>query len=190
MAQESAPPAASSSIPVDLKAIVLKQFGDGFEIATQKSAGTGFKYRITKEEKWTPFLVTDLDGDGVEDAVIVARSKAPMAGEVEYHYKVIDPYFTAYGYGDPKITTTMASEDPDNRNLLLVIHGAGPQAWRAETPKAKFVMVNLPIDNIVARKTTFKKHVVAAIDPQSAESNGALVLWDGKKYRWVEGNGK
>ena len=188
-AQQSVAP-ASASVPADLKAVVHKQVGDDFEIATQKSAGTGFKYRIAQHEKWTPFLVADLDGDGVEDAVIVVRSKSPMAGEGEYHYKVIDPYFTAYGYGDPKITTTLASEDPENRNILLVIHGEGPQAWRAENPKAKFVIVNLPIENIVARKTTYKKHLVAAIDPQSAESNGALVLWDGKKYRWVEGNGK
>jgi hypothetical protein len=190
VAQQNPTPATSSSVPADLTALVQKQFGDDFQIATQKSAGTGFKYRIAKEEKWTPFLVADLDGDGVEDAVIVARSKSPMSGETEFHYKVIDPFFTAYGYGDPKITTTLASEDPDNRNLLLVIHGAGPQAWRAENPKAKFVMVNLPIENIVARKTTYKKHVIAAIDPQSAESNGAMVVWDGKKYRWVEANGK
>ena len=127
--------------------------------------------------------MTDLDGDGVEDAVIVARSKAPMAGEGEFNYKVIDPFFTAYGYGDPKITTTMASEDPDNRNLLLVIHGAGPQAWRADAPKAKFVMVNLPIENIVARKTTYKKHLVAAIDPKSAESAVAR-LFDPQEAIW------
>jgi hypothetical protein len=35
-----------------------------------------------------------------------------------------------------------------------------------------------------------KKHLVGAIDPQSPESNGAMVVWDGKKYRWVESNGK
>jgi hypothetical protein len=190
VAQESAAPVTTSSIPADLKAIVQKQFGDGFEIATQKSSGTGFKYRLAGHEKWTPFIEADLDGDGVQDAVIVAHSKSPMAGQGEYNYKVIDPYFTAYGYGDPKITTTLSSEDPDNRHLLLVIHGAGPQAWRAETPKAKFVMVNLPIQNVAVRRTRFKKRLVGGIDPQSEESNGAMVLWDGKKYRWLEANGK
>lgn len=174
----------------ELSALVAAQFGPDFEIAWKKSAGRGLRYRIEQKEKWTPYVTADADGDGVEDLFIVARSKSPMAGEGEYRYKVVDPFFTAYGYGDPKITTTLASEDPDNRNLLLVIHGAGPEAWRAKQPKAKFVMVNLPIENIMARKTTFKKKIVAAIDPQSAESNGAMVLWDGKKYRWVEANGK
>jgi hypothetical protein len=174
----------------ELQAIVAKQFGPDFEIAWKKNAGTGFRYRVEKKEKWTPFIYADVDGDGVEDAVIVARSKAPMAGEGQYHYKVIDPFFTAYGYGDPKVTGTMASEDPDNRNLLLVIHGAGKEAWRAAEPKAKYVMINLPIENIVVRPTTYKKRAVGGIDPQSAESNGAMVVWDGKKYKWIEGNGK
>jgi hypothetical protein len=174
----------------ELQAIVHKQFGPDFEIAWKKSAGTGFKYRVEAKEKWTPFIYADLDGDGIEDAVIVARAKAPLAGETQFHYKVIDPFFTAYGYGDPKITGTLSSEDPENRNLLLVIHGAGKDAWRAAEPKAKFVMINLPIENIMVRQTMIKKRTVGAIDPQSTESNGAMVVWDGKKYRWLEGNGK
>ena len=174
----------------ELQAIVHKQFGPDFEIAWKKSSGTGFKYRVEAKEKWTPFIYADLDGDGVEDAVIVARAKAPLAGEAQFHYKVIDPFFTAYGYGDPKITGTLSTEDPDNRNLLLVIHGVGKDAWRAAEPKAKFVMINLPIQNILVRPTMIKKRTVGAIDPQSEESNGAVVLWDGKKYRWVEANGK
>jgi hypothetical protein len=188
--QTSAPENVNPAVPAEIVAIVKKQFGPDFDIAAKKSAGTGFRYRIQPKEKWTSYLVGDLNGDGIEDLVVVARSKAPMAGEAIYHYKVIDPFFTAYGYGDPKITSTLAGEDPDSRNLLLVIHGAAAQAWRADTPQAKFVMINLPIENIVLRQTMFKKRLVAAIDPQSAESNGASVLWDGKKYRWMEANGK
>jgi hypothetical protein len=178
-------------IPAELKEVVQKQFGPDFTVAEKKSAGTGFRYRIEQKEEWTPYVIADMDGDGIEDLAVVARSKAsPMAAAGEFQYKVVDPFFTAYGYGDPKVTTTLASEDPDNRNLLLVVHGSGADAWRAANPKAKFVMVNLPIENIVARKTTYKKRLLAAIDPQSTESNGAMVIWDGKKYRWLEANGK
>src|SRR3569832_1542013 len=82
----------------ELQAIVHKQFGPDFEIAWKKSSGSGFKYRVEAKEKWTPFIYADLDGDGIEDAVIVARAKAPLAGEAQFHYKVIDPFFTAYGF--------------------------------------------------------------------------------------------
>jgi hypothetical protein len=198
-AQPTSTPTATVSAPAqdpptnaspELQEIVNKQFGPDFEIAWKKSAGTGFKYRIEKQEKWTPFIYYDVDGDGIEDAVIVARSKAPMSGEAQYHYRVIDPYFAAYGYGDPRITSTVSSEDPSSNALLLVIHGVGKEAWRAAEPKAKFVMINLPIENIAVRPTVYKKRTVGAIDPQSPESNGAMVVWDGKRYRWMESTGK
>ena len=70
----------------------------------------------------------------------------PMADQAEDNFTVIDPYNTFFGYGNTKITTQFASEDPAMRGLvLLVIHGTGPEAWRAATPKAKFVIINLPV---------------------------------------------
>ena len=47
--------------------------------------------------------------------------------------------------------------------MLLVIHGAGPEAWRAATPKAKFVIINLPFKQIAVKKLSVKKKTVMAI---------------------------
>src|SRR6267143_1790742 len=49
----------------------------------------------------------DLDGDGVEDVAIAARCKNPMLDEAEHNYRVMDPYYDFYGYGDPRVTTTL-----------------------------------------------------------------------------------
>src|ERR671923_2986277 len=71
-------------------------------------------------------LTADLDGDGVEDIVIIARCTNPLMDEAEKKYKVVDPYDAFFGYGDPKVTTKFASEDPQRRGLaLLIIHGVG-----------------------------------------------------------------
>src|SRR5580765_2862336 len=83
-------------------------------------------------------IAADLDGDGVSDLVIAARCTNPMMDQGDHDYKVIDPYFTFAGYGDPKVTTQYSTEEPANRALaLLIIHGAGPDAWWAKTPKTK-----------------------------------------------------
>lgn len=70
--------------------------------------------------------------------------------------------------------------------VLLVIHGAGPEGWRAATPKAKFVIINLPFKQITVRKLMVKKKSVMAIYAEESGSDEmtSAVFWDGKKYHY------
>src|SRR5581483_11199027 len=43
-------------------------------------------------------FVADLDGDGIDDLVIAARCKNPMADRDEYNFVVADPYHAFFGY--------------------------------------------------------------------------------------------
>jgi hypothetical protein len=174
--------------PADLAEVVKKQFGPCFEVATERSAAK-VNYLHPKAEKstWVDFLAADLDGDGVEDAVIVARCKTPLVDQVTHNYKVIDPYYTNFGYGDPRITVQFNATDPDRQNLVLVIHGAGKEAWRAATPKAKFVIINLPFDSLSLSQVIYRKRPVPAISLVEEEQQlSSAVYWDGKKYKWSD----
>jgi len=131
--------------------------------------------------------VRDVDGDGIDDFVIVAKSKKPMLDAAEHSYKVIDPYYDFYGYGDPKLTATFGAEDLSEKNLVvLVIHGDGPDAWRSENPKAKFVIINLPLKKISVRRLQLRKRQVNAIFAEEANSSAgdSVVFWDGKQYKY------
>jgi hypothetical protein len=132
-------------------------------------------------------LAADLDGDGVEDIVIVARCTNPLIDQDQDNFQLIDPYNAFFGYGNPKITSQFASEDPERRGLvLLVIHGAGPEAWRSPRPKAKFVIINLPFKQVMVRKLTVKKKTVMAIfaEETGGDNMTSATFWDGKKYRY------
>ncbi|HMH00781.1 MAG TPA: hypothetical protein VK555_05170 [Terriglobales bacterium] len=134
-----------------------------------------------------PTYTADLDGDGTEDAVIVARCTNPLIDETENNFKVVDPYNSFFGYGDTKATSQFASEDPLARGrVLLIIHGAGAEAWHSATPKAKFVIINLPFRQIAVRKLMVKKKPVMAIyaEETSADQMTSAIFWDGKKYRY------
>ncbi len=151
---------------------VHKQFGQQFNLVPEIGA-----------------LFADLDGDGVEDAVIAARCGNPLLDEAEHNYTVIDPYYTFFGYGDPKVTTTFVAEgDPRRRGLVvLIIHGAGKEAWRSSTPKAKFVVVNLPYRALSVRKMKVGKKTVEAVYTEEGDEFGdtSALFYDGKKYRYV-----
>jgi hypothetical protein len=135
-----------------------------------------------------PVLTGDLDGDGIEDAVIVAKCKNVLVDQGENNFAVIDPYYAFFGYGNTRITTQFASEVPEDRGVsLLVIHGAGPDAWRSATPKAKFAIINMPFKQIGLKKMVLKKKSVLAlyVEETGADQMTSALFWDGKKYRYV-----
>jgi hypothetical protein len=132
-------------------------------------------------------LIGDFNGDGVEDIVIPARCKSPMMNQAENDYVVIDPYDAFFGYSNPKITTQFASEDLEHRGYtLLVIHGAGEQAWHSPKPMAKFMIVNTPFDKVYVKKLQVRKKPHTAIYVEESKESGldSVLFWDGKKYRY------
>jgi hypothetical protein len=183
------------SVPADLQELVNKQFGPNFKVIFQRHTATHYLHE-SEHAPLNTLLTGDLDGDGIEDAVIVAKAKNAFSGQIPYNYRIIDPYYSAFGYGNPQITGGMMEEDPDGNYLVLVIHGAGPDAWRAARPKAKFVMINLPFNTInVAPMAVDKKQkhknkemtadqIAVIILEEDGTNQSSIVIWDGKKYRW------
>jgi hypothetical protein len=155
---------------------VQQQFGDQFTLLPGFGAAFG-----------------DLDGDGVEDIVIAARCKNPMLDQGEHNYAVIDPYNDFFGYGDPRMTTTFSEGDPRQRGLVvLVIDGAGVSAWRNKTPKAKYVIVNLPYRTLSVRKMKLRKKTIEAvyIEELGEFNESSALFFDGKKFRYVPMGGE
>ena len=135
-----------------------------------------------------PALKADLDGDGVEDLVIPARCSSPLMNQGENNYVVLDPYNSFFGYGNPKVTTAFVADDPARRGYsILVIHGFGPDAWHAATPKAKFMLVNIPYKEVMVRKLSTKKkksHMAIYVNETEGDGMTSAIFWDGRKYRY------
>jgi hypothetical protein len=166
------PPAhAKSPSPLVTDEYIHKQFGDNCTLL----AGP-------------PQFVGDIDGDGVDDLVIAARCKNPMADQAEYSFTVIDPYDSFMGYSDVKVTSTFASDEPERRGVsLLIVHGIGKDAWRADAPKSKFLLINLPFKTLTVKRLALKKKTVLGIymeEQGEGENTSSVIYWDGKKYRY------
>ena len=153
-----------------LAALVKKQFGATFKLPAKFP---------------TPLITADFDGDGVEDVAIVASSKEPLPDSFAFKYEVSDPYHAFFGFGNPKIMSSM-SADAEHSHDVLVIFGSGKEAWHAATPKAKFVLINVPFDSLeVGRMLISKKKppifIIKALETQVMSS---AVWYDAKKKKW------
>ena len=135
-------------------------------------------------------FVGDLDGDGIDDLIVAAKCKNPMADKDEYSFLVSDPYDTFLGFGDVKVTSTFASDEPERRGIsLLIIHGAGNDAWRSSTPKAKFLLINLPFKTLTVKRLATKKRTMLGVymeEQGEGEDTSSVLYWDGKKYRYTQ----
>jgi hypothetical protein len=166
------PPAhAKAPSPAVTDELIHKQFGDNCSLL----AGP-------------PQFVADMDGDGIDDLVVAAKCKNPMADKDEYSFVVADPYDSFLGYSDVKVTSTFASDEPERRGIcLLIIHGAEKGAWQAETPKAKFLLINLPFKTLTVKRLTVKKKMILGVymeEKGEGEDSSSVVFWDGKKYKY------
>ncbi len=137
-----------------------------------------------------PQFVADLDDDGIEDLVVAAKCKNPMADKDEYSFVVADPYDSFLGFSDVKVTSTFASDEPERRGLsLLIIHGEEKDAWRAEKPKAKYLLINLPFKTLAVKRLALKKKTILGIymeEHGEGEDTSSVVYWDGKKYKYQQ----
>lgn len=135
-----------------------------------------------------PQFVGDLDGDGVDDLIVAARCKNPMADQAEYGFRVADPYNSFLGFGDVKVTSTFASEVPERKGIsLLIVHGIGPDAWRSDKEKPKFLLINLPFKTLTVKRLAVKKRTVLGIymeERGEGENTSSVIFWDGKKYHY------
>src|SRR5215470_8074135 len=161
---------AQQPVPPD-NDYVHQQFGDACSLDPQ----------------WKP-MTGDLNGDGVEDLVLVARCTNPMIDQDEKDFRVIDPMNSFYGYGNPKVTSSFGQTDPRLKGIsLLIVHGSGPEGWHASQPQAKFVVINIAIKSASLKRMRLrKKKSVTAIYVEETTGDGSTgaIFWDGRKYKY------
>jgi hypothetical protein len=125
-----------------------------------------------------PVLTADFDGDGTEDAVVAATADDPFLDQAAFHYQVVDPLGSYFGWNDPKVTRQFALQT-DKPPLLLIVEN-----WRA--PKGKFVVANVPFEKLSLSRVLVKKRTVPAICADEMNGMKSKVYWDGKKWKWKE----
>jgi hypothetical protein len=148
-----------SSQKPDVAALVAKEFGEGYKMATDIAPIFG-----------------DFDGDGKQDVAVVATGGNPLMSEGSHNYKTLDPYNASFGYGNPKVTMAFNTSEQAAR-YILILH-----SWQA--PLSKFVLVNVPFEKLRIGHMMRKKKPVDALEAVDVTGVQGAVYFDGKKYKW------
>jgi hypothetical protein len=170
---QSTAAATSAATPVlaDPAAYVARQFGPTFKVDPK-----------------VPPLFGDLDGDGNEDLVLVGTSNTPLLSQEQYRFKVEDPYDANFGTDDVKITSQFTLHfDGSDRCILIVFGWRLPPPERESKRVSKFVLINTPFESIsisVAKLHLKNKKNIQAMETVDSTSLHALIVWDGKRWRW------
>lgn len=157
-------PTGTGKGPDDPKAYLLAQFGP----------------ELTYLSKF-PAVAADFDLDGTEDLALIVTGKNPLLDEQQYHYKTIDPYNAFFGWSDTRDTIQFATAEAEPR-FIAIVHD-----WKADTPKAKYVVINLVFEKIYyARYINKKKKVLPCLEVEDRTQLTSDLFWDGKKWKWAD----
>jgi len=163
-AQQAEQPAAAAQKPpepaVDFAALVAREFGPDFTLVPK-----------------IPPMMLDMNGDGLEDLVLVAGARQALGGSEKFHYTVQDPYGRYFGYSNPTMSMQFSTDPAAARHLLVI------EDWKgAKGPK--FVLVNIPFDKIRAGNMLLRKKTIEVVETEDEIGIEAAIYWDGKRFHW------
>ncbi|HMG76278.1 MAG TPA: hypothetical protein VK582_22585 [Pyrinomonadaceae bacterium] len=142
------------------------------------------------------FAVGDFNGDGSEDLAVAVRASEGALEDINSelaNWILEDPRTIPI----PKAGTS-ARVPPGKQvraergdNLLAIIHGVGPQGWRAPEAKQTFVLKNGAGLKILSQSLDELRKATQKLPPlkgdvlnETINGKSGFVFWTGAKYAW------
>jgi hypothetical protein len=155
-----------------------------------------FERVATPDPSHPGFAIGDFNGDGSEDLAVAIRSSENSLGEINNelaNWLLEDPRNVVI----PKATSTVRNPSPKpvraekGDTLLAIIHGVGPQGWRAPEAKQTFVLKNGAGLNMLVQSARSLRNSGQKLPPLKGDviketigSKSGFVFWTGAKYGW------
>ena len=142
------------------------------------------------------YVVGDFNGDGFEDLAVAIRVSDGHLAEINNelaNWTLEDPRNVA---SNRTVSTTRPSTGKPVRaekgdSLLAIIHGIGPQGWRAREAKQTFLLKNGAGSNIIALPVDRARNTPQKLSPlkgdvikETVGGSSGFIFWTGAWYAW------
>jgi hypothetical protein len=140
------------------------------------------------------FAIGDFNGDGSEDLAVAIKANEGSLGDINNE-------LANWSLGDPRNTPipSLSNRAPPNKRvhvekgdtLLAIIHGVGPEGWRAAEAKQTYVLKNGAGSKLLAqssegiRKASRKlPQLRGDVLNETIGGKAGFLFWTGAKYAW------
>jgi hypothetical protein len=154
-----------------------------------------FEKAATPDVSQTPgFAIGDFNGDGAEDLAVAIKVNEGSLGDINNE-------LANWSLEDPRnvpITTLSNRVPPGKRarvekgdTLLAIIHGVGPEGWRAAEAKQTYVLKNGAGSKLLAQSSEAIRKAGKKLPQlrgdvlnETIRGKPGFVFWTGAKYAW------
>ena len=156
-----------------------------------------FEKAATQDTSLKPgFVAGDFNGDGSEDLGVVVKASESSLGEINNE-------FANWTLEDPRnvpinrivLTTRVPPRKPvrveKGDTLLAIIHGVGPQGWRAPEAKQTYLLKNGAGSKLLVRTSEELRKASQKLPPlrgdvlnETIGGKSGFVFWTGARYAW------
>jgi len=140
------------------------------------------------------FAVGDFNGDGSEDLAVAVKADEGSLGDINNelaNWSLEDPRSVPISSLSNRVPPNKRAHVEKGDTLLAIIHGIGPEGWRAADAKQTYVLKNGAGSKLLAqpsaaiRKSSKKvPQLRGDVLNETIGGKAGFVFWTGAKYAW------
>jgi hypothetical protein len=141
------------------------------------------------------FAVGDFNGDGSEDLAVPVKPNENSLGEINSelaNWLLEDPRNVVINNSSTSRTPPAKPVHAEKGDpLLAIIHGVGPQGWRAPEAKQTYVLKNSAGSNMVVQSARDLRNAGQRHPPLKGDviketigNSSGFIFWTGARYAW------
>jgi hypothetical protein len=154
-----------------------------------------FEKTATPDVSRSPgFAVGDFNGDGSDDLAVAIKASEASLNDINNelaNWSVEDPRNTPLPSSSNRVPPMKRAHVEKGDTLLAIIHGVGPEGWRAAEAKQTYLLKNGAGSNLLAQSSEAIRraghklpHLRGDVLNETIGGKAGFVFWTGAKYAW------